>query len=346
MNTSTHGGDIYAFAEKIGCSPSDIIDFSSNIHFEQAVNWRELPLNLQPYADPHYTDLKHAIKQRYALTENVDLEVFNGASAAIFALLRHLRPEKLVLYAPIFSDYERAASAAFGFDPEYFEDGIEIIDRFDDDGYFEPVPENSTIIFTNPATPDGKLYDLTAYLKFWKDASCTIIIDESFLDFCDAPSMMQFIKEYKKLFIVKSLCKFYGCAGVRVGFIAGNGVSNIHSYESSWCISTFDSVYMQAALQNTAFIEHTRTETKRLRALLEQVLRDSNLFEEIYDGSANFVLARLKNDELDLQKQLASSRILIRECASFDGLTNQDIRFAVKSETDIKKLADALSCLN
>jgi threonine-phosphate decarboxylase len=160
--------------------------------------------------------------------------------------------------------------------------------------------------------------------------------------------MMQFMGYgYPRLFVVKSLCKFYGCAGVRVGFIAGldEFIDAFDYHESSWRISTFDNIYMQAALKNTAFIEQTRNETKRLRAKLEQVLSDSNLFEKIYDGSANFVLARLAKD-MNLQTQLANSKILIRECGSFDGLTNQDIRFAVKSEADIQKLANALSCLN
>jgi threonine-phosphate decarboxylase len=331
-----HGGDIYTFAEQLGCNSNDIIDFSSNIHFEQAVDWRDLSLNLQPYADPNYTDLKHEIKQRYALAENVDLAVFNGASAAIFALLRLLKFDDLVLYAPIFSEYERVA--------ESLDCNIHYIDRFEGN-LFAPVPENSTIIFVNPSTPDGKLYDLAALFAHWKAANCTIIVDESFLDFCDAPSMMPFIDYgYPRIFIVKSLCKFYGCAGVRVGFIAGvNEFIDAFSYhESSWRVSTFDNIYMQTALKNIAFIEQTRVKTKRLRAKLEQVLINSNLFEKIYEGSANFVLTRLKTSEFDLQNVLADSKILIRVCESFEGLTTQDIRFAVKSEADIEKLATAL----
>ena len=148
-----HGGNIHAFADELRCDANEIIDFSSNIHFEQAVDWRELRLNLQPYADPNYTDLKKAIKQRYALAENVEIEIFNGASAAIFALLRLLKPENLVLYAPIFSDYARVA--------ESLNCHFHIINRFYDD-LLVPVPENSTIIFVNPSTPDGKLYNLAA----------------------------------------------------------------------------------------------------------------------------------------------------------------------------------------
>ncbi len=333
-----HGGNIYDFAEQLGCNSNDIIDFSSNIHFEQAVNWQDLTLNLQPYADPNYTDLKHTIKQRYALAETVDLELFNGASAAIFSLLRFLKPENLIFYAPLYGEYTNVAKE-FDCERHY-------LNRFEDN-FFTPLPKNSTVIFVNPSTPDGKLYDVAELLTHWKTMNCNVIIDESFLDFCDEPSMLNLIENDDKLFILKSLCKFYGCAGVRVGFIAAqkHKIQAIKQFEPMWKISTFDSVYMQSALKNYVFIEQIRHKTKRLRAKLEQVLVNSNLFEKVYEGSANFVLARLAND-LDLQTKLADSKILIRECGSFDGLTNQDIRFAVKSKTDIEKLAKALSCLN
>jgi threonine-phosphate decarboxylase len=41
------------------------------------------------------------------------------------------------------------------------------------------------VIFVNPSTPDGKYYELEELMKTWIKKSCTILIDESFLDFCD-----------------------------------------------------------------------------------------------------------------------------------------------------------------
>ncbi len=336
---SLHGGNIYAFAKQLHCLPSDIIDFSSNIHFEQAVNWRDLSnLNLIPYADPHYADLKQAIKRRYALTENVELEIFNGASAAIFSLLRFLKPNDLVFYAPLYGEYAKVAKE--------LNTTIHTINRFDN--LSAPVPENSTVIFVNPSTPDGKCYEMSELFQHWKAANCTVIVDESFLDFCDAPSMSEFIADYEKLFIVKSLCKFYGCAGVRIGFVVGEiePISKLRFFEPAWKLSSFDMAYMQEALKNIAFIERTQNETTRLRAMLKQVLIDSNLFEKIYDCSANFVLGHLQTiDGENLQTELARFRILVRNCESFDDLDNQDVRFAVKSKTHIEQLAHALETI-
>lgn len=331
-----HGGNIYQFSKELNCNANEIIDFSANIHFHQAVDWQKLEINLTPYAEPTDGDLKQAISQRYAFENDVELELFNGASAAIFSLLRFLKPQNLVLYAPLYSEYANAA--------KQLACNLHRINRFTDD-LFAPIPQNSTVIFVNPSTPDGKFYDMKNLFKHWQAANCNVIIDESFLDFCNAPSMSEFIKHDDKLFIVKSLCKFYGCAGVRVGFIAAQKepITKLRQFEPMWKISTFDSVYMQSALKNIAFIAPTQNETAQLRAKLEQILKDSNLFEKIYEGQANFVLGKLRNQTgYELQTKLAPFKMLIRVCDSFDFLGSQDVRFAVKSETEIEKLSQIL----
>ena len=332
-----HGGNIDTFARQIGCLPSQVLDFSANINPEQALDWRQLSVNLSPYADPDYSTLKQVLKQRYQLPLTADCEVFNGASAAIFALLAHLKPHDVILYTPIYSEYERIA--------QQLGCTLHKINRFSP---FTPVniPEQSTVIFVNPATPDGTLYDMPALLAQWQAAGCTILIDESFLDFCTADSTAKAIPLIKNLYLIKSLSKFYGCAGVRVGFVSADAalIADLKRHEPAWKLSSFDMAYIQTALSNRAFIEHTRAQTAQLRALLQQTLQQSGLFETLYPSQANFLLARLADrDAYVLQQQLAPARILLRVCDSFDGLDARYVRFAVKEATAIAQLAHALS---
>lgn len=335
-----HGGDIYGFAQKQGCLPEQVLDFSANINPEQAVDWRQLPnISFTPYADPHYHDTKQALRQRYPLPKHADLEVFNGASAAIFALLRHLQPQELVLYTPLYGEYAQAGKQL----------GCNLynIDRFH--ALNSEAPQNSTVIFVNPATPDGSYYELADLFKRWKAANCTIIIDESFLDFCETEkteSVISQLATYNKLYLIKSLSKFYGCAGVRIGFIASSfeNIRQLKLHEPAWKLSTFDMVYLQAALANTDFIEYTRQQTQVLRDLLHAVLEKSGLFAKIYPSTANFLLTELARiDGYELQRRLEKHRILIRVCESFEGLTAQHVRFAVKDKAAILQLTEALA---
>ncbi|MFZ2727371.1 MAG: aminotransferase class I/II-fold pyridoxal phosphate-dependent enzyme [Methylococcaceae bacterium] len=335
-----HGGDIYSFAKQLNCLPEQIIDFSANINPQQAVNWQTLtPINLSAYAEPHYNDLKTALRQRYPHPPNSDIEVFNGASAAIFALLRHLKSKNIVLYAPLYGEYSKIA--------QQLNSQLHIINRFDNIAAM--IPAYSTIIFVNPSTPDGRYYPLDKLLKTWQAANCTIIIDESFLDFCDALSVINYLTTIEHLYIIKSLSKFYGCAGIRIGFISASiqAITALKQQEPAWKLSSFDMAYMQQALTNKQFITQTQQQTSTQRRLLHQVLSESNLFDKIYPSEANFILARLKTiDGNYLQAHLAKSHILIRLCDSFQGLSTKHIRFAVKDTAAITQLARSLSCLN
>ena len=357
-----HGGNIYRFARRLGCLPEQVLDFSANINPEQAVDLSCLQsVRLTPYADPDYSLLKQAIKQRYPASAGVDLELFNGASAAIFALLRSLQPKDLVLYTPLYGEYAHIA--------DELSCTVQHVNRFEQ--LTADIPKRSTVIFVNPSTPDGRLYDLQELLAIWKAADCTIIIDESFLDFCSSARMQEVgaipcgcpdsagaertgtrpaptsvaeqITHYDKLYVIKSLSKFYGCAGIRIGFIwaATAVIKELRRFEPAWKLSSLDMAYMQQALANTAFIEQTRRQTAHLRDLLYQTLQESCLFDKIYPGQANFLLARLANggDGYRLQTQLESSRILIRVCDNFAGLDKSHVRFAVKDERAIAQLA-------
>lgn len=332
-----HGGNIYQFAQRFGCLPEEILDFSANINPKQAVDWRTLTnINLGPYSEPEYDTLKHAIKLRYPLAKNADLEVFNGASAAIFALLRWLDPDQVVMYAPLYIEYASIA--------KQIGCNINYINRFTET--HTNVPKGSTIIFVNPSTPDGKWYEVTELLLHWQSLQCNIIIDESFLDFCTEDSSVRFIAEMDNLYIIKSLSKFYGCAGIRIGFIvaATKSIAGLKQLEPAWKLSTLDMAYMQQALSHTEFIPQTQLQTAQLRALLYQVLLSSDLFAEIYPSRANFLLARLK-DNLDgyrLQTLLSNAKILIRVCDNFIGLNQYYVRFAVKDEQAILLLDTAL----
>lgn len=340
-----HGGNIYAFAQQLACLTEQIIDFSANINPQQAVDLQSLlSVSLTAYSDPDYGLLKQTIIQRYPLPNNADIEVFNGASAAIFALLRYLQPRDVVLYAPLYGEYQRLV--------ERLGCQIHIINRLDcvgrvsDSVTQQTIPKGSTVIFVNPSTPDGALYDLPELLSQWQAANCQIIIDESFLDFCTTDSATAYLAQYQKLYIIKSLSKFYGCAGIRIGFIAAcaNFINDLKQLEPAWKLSSLDMAYMQQALANTDFIVQTRQQTETNRELLRQVLEDSGLFAEIYPSVANFLLARLPDgkDGYQLQSLLAPKRILIRVCENFVGLDKRYVRFAVKDKAAIEQLASGI----
>jgi threonine-phosphate decarboxylase len=330
MREYQHGGDIVGFAKMIGCEVDEVIDLSSNINFVKPkidIDFNSLDIS----AYPNYDKLQEAMSHLYNI-EKDEIELFNGATTAIHSLLRFLKLDHCTLYAPIYLEYKKSAYL-HNYD-------VELINRLEN---IEQEPkEESLVIFVNPSTPDGKYYDIDKVMQKWIEKRCTILIDESFLDFTPYPSAIKYLKKYDQLYILKSMTKFYSSAGIRVGVILSNkqNITMIKKQEPLWKISQFDSHYLQSALRDNSFIKKSKTINDRHREYLIEILEKSPYIEKIYPSSANFILVKLKNiDAKSFQDKLTPYKIMVRNCSNFDFLDESFVRIAVK-DINILKVMD------
>jgi len=330
-----HGADIYKYAKKIGCEPEEILDFSSNINaFKKEVKLEISNDIVHKYADNSYPALKETIAQRYAIKTN-QIALFNGATSAIHLLFSALKPKSVYLYAPLYSEYEKAAIAT--------KKHIYKINRLSENPY---IPEDdSIVVFVNPSTPEGYYEEnLAEMMQEWMERDCIIIIDESFLEFEALVSMRTQINEYKKVYIIQSFSKFYGCAGVRIGAVFAHKKAIQKLHIPLWSISSLDSAFLQERIADEAFIEKSLLFHKEQKAELIEILEASNLFDEIVESESNFILTHsLRADEIFTH--LLEHKILVRSCGSFDYLSNEWLRFGVKETTLQSKLKEALLAL-
>ncbi len=333
MKTFEHGGQIEKFAFDLGCSVSEIIDLSSNINFvKPQVNIDFNSLDISSY--PIYDKLYEKIALNYGV-EASEIELFNGGSSAIFTLFKHLSLQTCTIYSPAYLEYKKA-SLNFGYE-------LNTINRFEDIN--ENVKENSLVIFVNPSTPDGKYYELEELIQTWIENSCTILIDESFLDFCDKPSAIKYLETYDKLYILKSMTKFYSSAGIRVGTIVSTkqNIEKLKRFEPMWKLSQFDSNYLQAALDDKLFKNISKAINIKNKIELENILKEPDLIEEIFESSANYLLVKLSTlNAKEFQEKLKPYKIMVRDCSNFDYLNERFVRIAVKSSSANEILEKAL----
>ena len=333
MKTFEHGGQIEKFALELGCEVSEILDLSSNINFiKPKINIDFNTLDISSY--PTYDKLYEKIASNYEVQKD-EIELFNGGSSAIFTLFRNLALKNCTIYSPAYLEYKKA-SLNFGYE-------LDLINRFED--MRKVVKPNSLVIFVNPSTPDGKYYELEELMKHWMKNSCTILIDESFLDFCDKPSAIKYLKTYDKLYILKSMTKFYSSAGIRVGTIVSRkeNIAKLKEFEPMWKLSQFDSIYLQEALNDKEFKAISKEINIKNRLELEKILKSSSLVEKIYESSANYLLVKLKNiNASKFQELLKAYKIMVRDCSNFDFLDDSFVRVAVKSSSANERLKEAL----
>jgi len=339
MTAYQHGGDIHSFAQKAGCNPEEVIDLSSNINFVKPhidMDFNRLDISVYP----NYDALYEAVALRYGV-EMAEIELFGGGSAAIFALFgyvkgRHLGlPLRCTIYAPAYLEYKKAATV-FGYE-------VVQINRFESMDHVPP--KGSLVIFVNPATPEGMVYDVQALLEIWGKQECTVLVDESFIEFSNAPSVSSLIHPYPRLYILKSMTKYYGAAGIRVGTLISqaSNITTLRTTEPLWKLSAFDTAYLCAALSDSTFFECSAQENAKSKVHLIETLQHAPQIAKVYPGHANYVLVKLKNITANaLQESLLPHRIMIRDCGNFDGLDAYHARIAVKALPAMQTLREAL----
>ncbi len=328
-----HGGDVYAFSKAVNCDPSEVVDLSSNINFlKPNISVDFNTLNIASY--PNYHDLEESIANLYGVRSR-ELELFNGATSAIHSLLRRVKCKEVMLYAPLYGEYRRVS--------ELYDYTVHLVNRFEELDH--EIKERALVVFVNPSTPDGYYYEMERLMERWIEKKCTILLDESFLEFTPYASSTPYLKKYNKLYILKSMTKFYGAAGIRIGALLSDerNITHIKSQEPLWKISEFDSHYLQSALEDQLFPEVSRIISHENREYLINMLQGFDFIETFYPATANYLLVKLKKSTASsLQQGLAPYKIMIRNCANFDFLDQQFVRIAVKDREALKKLEYAL----
>lgn len=325
-----HGANIYKYASQIGCKANEIIDFSSNINsYHPRIDITPTNNMLVKYPDSNYGSLKSSIAKKYALKKS-QIALYNGATSAIFELFKTFKNKKTYLYAPLYGEYEKAVQN---------KSKIVKINRFKN--LYKKPKKGSVVVFVNPSTPDANHYNLTRLFGIWKAQKCIVVLDESFLEFENLQSLRNQINYYNNLYIIQSFTKFYACGGVRIGAVFSHKSNIVKLKTPLWNLSAYDAEFLTKRLQDKKFDKQSAKLHKRHKKELLKTLKDSKLFSKMYKSDSNFIMTKSKKSK-EIFEHLLRHKILVRTCGSFNFLTNDYLRFAVKDSNAHNKLTEGL----
>ncbi|AEY65223.1 histidinol-phosphate transaminase [Clostridium sp. BNL1100] len=348
MKKLVHGGDIYSkrnLPENL-----KLIDFSANINplglpdgvKKAIVNGIDDFCN---YPDPLCRELKKEISAYVKVPEEY-IFCGNGAADVVYRIASAIRPEKVLLTAPTFSEYEEAVKL-LGSDVKYyyllkeknFKIDIDILDKITSD--------ISLMFLCNPNNPTGVLADKETVLKIadkCKSTKTILVVDECFMDFLDIPqdySVMDSLDTYKNIIVLKAFTKIYAMAGIRLGYgicSDANVIEGLHRAGQPWNVSVAAQKCGVAALKEIDYVNRTRELIKYNRIFLENSL--IKLGFEVVNSQANYILFR--TEIKSLPNELEKFGILIRSCGNYKGLDETYFRIAVKSKEDNEYLVNCI----
>ena len=359
QENDAHGGNIYQLARQQGNDWRQILDFSANI------NPLGLPASVQAaalaaiesvihYPDPHAIDLKHAISETYHVAGDT-ITVGNGAVELLYLLCYQHRPPRVVIPAPAFSEYAKAAQAA----------GAEIhhvicspADNFaiDVEQLMAATTAGSIVFLGNPNNPTGTLLEretvaglLTACAK--KDS--LVVVDESFIDFLPNEQEItcrSLLASYDNLIILHSLTKFFAIPGLRLGFALTSPrlVKRLDAGKDPWNVNSMAQAAGVAALADETY----RRDSRQLVALAKLGLYTglSQLAGFLpFLPSVNFILVDVVGTgkcAADWNQELSRVNIMVRDCGNYPGLSPYYLRVAVKLPEQNDQLLRRLNEIN
>ena len=159
-------------------------------------------------------------------------------------------------------------------------------------------------------------------------------------------SIIKQIKNFENLFILRSLTKSFGLAGIRIGYGVGSPqiIDLLQKIKIPWNVSNIAQGAASAAICYHPFLDKTCKLIKKEKNFISSNLAKSKKFV-CYNSTTNFLLVKTKIKSKLLQKKLLRKKILIRDCSTFRGLNQDYIRIAVKTRKENIKLLKALEVI-
>ncbi len=352
-NISDHGGTVFASARSLGIAPEELLDFSASINpLGPAPGVREAVCSsfekVLHYPDRESFELRRTLADIHRVGID-NLVVANGSTELIYLLPRLLPGAKGLIIAPAFSEYAQALnragwqtghlllSAANGFALSLEKLAERLAEGFD------------LLFLCNPANPTGTLLPVTmieAILRLCRQAGTFLVLDEAFMDFCEEASAKGLIAESGGGIVLRSMTKFYAIPGLRLGYAIGHVdvIRQCSDLLEPWSVNTPAQVAGVASLASVDYRERTLRYVSTEHEALARGLAELPGLSP-FPSAANYLLVEMRNglSAAELRSRLLEKRILIRDCANFQGLDGRFFRVAVRTTEENRRLLAALA---
>ena len=298
-----HGGRIDTAALLYPSAPQPWIDLSTGIN---PIAWPVPQIPLARYQRlplaREMAQMTAAAADAYGLPANAAIVPVSGSEIAIRLLPRMLGQGRVGILTPTYGSHAAAWRDASA-------EVHELVALPDPN-----IHELQTLIVVNPNNPDGRAIaraDLAAFAQAWTAAGRRLIVDEAFADVRPDVSLLAMPELPAGVVVLRSLGKFFGLAGLRVGFVV------VHEPEAAawrqllgdWPVSGPACEIAALALRDAAWIATARTRLAADRRRLDRTLGRAGL--KLLGGIDLFGLFE-GSDGIDLLDHFARAGILIR----------------------------------
>lgn len=326
--TIEHGGALDRAIARFGGNQADWLDLSTGInpeafplpHIAPEV-WNRLP------DDALLRQALAAARGYYGVAEGASIIAAPGTQALIQIVPELAEPGQVAILSPTYQEHHAAFARA----------GWAVVPCAD----IGSIPATAkAAVVVNPNNPDGRIVaggELLALAERLGHRGGFLVVDEAFADAQPEASITAGAGG-DNLIVLKSFGKFFGLAGLRLGFaISGAGIANkLAERLGPWAVSGPALAIAADAFKAGLVLDGFRARVFARRAALSAVFQRTGM-EEI-GGTALFALMRHSNAHA-LHGHLCQRHILTRK---FDYAPDWLRIGLANSEADVEHLERAL----
>lgn len=260
-----HGGDLGEAMAQFGGAPEAWLDLSTGINpnpypippLSHDV-WQRLPSRVDDAA------LLAAARRAYAVPDDVGIVAAPGTQALIQWLPRIAAHGAVAIVSPTYNEHAAAWRLA----------GHEMIAI---DAVAEIPQAARHVVIVNPNNPDGRVVDHAALARLVDIVAARdglMVIDEAFVDLDPAISAVALCKD-RPVVVLRSFGKFYGLAGLRLGFAIGpqRRIAQVREAMGPWICSGPALAVGCIALEDDRWANEARDKLRTQAARLDAVLQ-------------------------------------------------------------------------
>jgi cobalamin biosynthetic protein CobC len=330
-----HGGKLRAAALRYGIPIDNWLDLSTGINPN---GWQGAlpPLSSWSRLPEDEDDLCAAACAYYGA---VDLLPVAGSQAAIQALPKLRAPSRVAVLAPSYNEHAHAWRRAG-----------HVVDLVAAEQLDAAIDNHDVVVVVNPNNPTGVVFEPETLLRWHERLAVRggwLLVDEAFMDSTPISSLAVCANR-DGLIVLRSLGKFFGLAGARVGFALATEtmLQRLAEELGPWTVSGPARWLATQALLDKEWQAAMRVQLQRQSKRLNKLLGDFDLCPDgnnflFQSGDASLFQSIATPQAKKIHQQLAQQGILTRL------FTDQSrIRFGLPAdEAEWQRLQQALAGL-
>lgn len=355
-----HGSDLEQIEAYYHIPKEEIVSFGANVNplglSEQLK--KDLASHLDVitrYPDRDYRFLKKAIS-KYTGVSADHIVIGNGSTELISLLISTRTPKKALVLGPTYSEYARELSLNGG-SMDFYNLKKEQDFQLDIDDFITTLKTDYQLaIICNPNNPTSSALttsEMERILAACREYGIFVMIDETYVEF--APDINEITavpltQEFTNLMVLRGVSKFYAAPGMRLGYgVTGNMdfLAKMREKQTPWSLNSLGAYAGELMFKDQEYIQKTRNLILSERDKLYKELKELPTYK-VYPAYANFILLKIQKPGLtssDAFEACIKEGLMIRDCASFQCLDGEFIRFCIMMPEDNTRLLNVLKQL-